>query len=181
MSSTITSESIAFIFFFLYGSFCEWVFHKHLFHSPQFIKRTFNAHTVVHHQRYKYEPESYKWQEGQEKDHIAMDWFALPLFIGFHLPLFALFEHFTVWKCLWGGIAAITVYCFIYEYFHYCMHVPTGRLFERSPVFRFAKEHHRTHHKYMLQNLNVFSPLADLCLGTCRSPASVGRAGETSN
>ncbi len=175
MSSTLIGEALAFVFFFLYGSFFEWVFHKYLFHSPKFFYQTFKAHTLVHHQRYKYEPESYEWQEGQEKDHIAMDWFALPLFMAFHFPLFYLVEHFTGWKCLWGGIAAISVYYCIYEYFHYCMHVPAGRLFERNFVFRFAKEHHRIHHKYMLQNLNVFFPLADVCLGTYRSPASVGK------
>lgn len=173
MTSTVYCGLLAFVFYFLYGNFFEWWFHKYLFHSPKLIKATFKAHTLVHHQRYKYEIASYEWQDGQEKDHITMDWFALPLFVGFHLPFMWLIERATGLPSLWGGLSAIIVYYAIYEYFHYYMHVPSGRLFERSRVFRYAKEHHRIHHKYMLQNLNVFLPLADLCLGTYRNPASL--------
>ncbi len=166
-------ELIAFVFFFLYGSFFEWAFHKHLFHSPKFIKATFKAHQLVHHQRYKFAINQYEWQEGQEKDHIAMDWFALPLFLGVHLPMFVVIKYLTGWHCVWGGMAAIAFYYAVYEYFHFCMHVPAGRTFEKLRPFTFAKEHHRIHHKYMLQNLNVFFPLADKCLGTYRSAASM--------
>ncbi len=170
-------QAIAFVFFFLYGSFFEWAFHKYLFHSPKYLKSTFRAHTIVHHQRYKYARSSYEWQTGQEKDHIAMDWFALPLFLGMHLPLLWAVQRITGWQSLWGGLGAITAYYAVYEYFHYCMHVPAERRFERTGAFQFAKEHHRIHHKYMLQNLNVFFPLADKCLGTYRGPAAVARTG----
>jgi hypothetical protein len=173
MTRILICESLAFVFYFLYGSFFEWAFHKYLFHSPKYIKATFKAHTLVHHQRYKFAHNSYEWQEGQEKDHITMDWFALPVFIGVHLPFLWLIQVVTGIPSLWGGIAAITAYYAVYEYFHFCMHVPGGRWFENLRPFRFAKEHHRIHHKYMLQNLNVYFPLADLCLGTYRSAASV--------
>lgn len=175
MTWTLVGELLAFVAVFLYASFFEWAFHKYLFHSPKFIKATFKAHALIHHQRYKYEPSSYEWQEGQEKDHIAMDWFALPLFIGFHLPfLWVIDRYLANGKFLWGGLAAIVAYYTIYEYFHYCMHVPGKRWFENVRPFRFAKEHHRIHHKYMQQNLNVFFPLADLVLRTYRTPAGVG-------
>ena len=175
MTSTLACELLAFVFYFLYASFFEWWFHKYLFHSPKLIKATFKAHALVHHQRYKYEPSSYEWQEGQEKDHIAMDWFALPLFVGAHMPLFILVQWVTGIPSVWGGVAAVVTYYTVYEYFHYCMHVPGGRSFERTRVFMYVKEHHRIHHKYMQQNLNVFFPLADRCLGTYRSKESVGR------
>lgn len=173
MSWTLTCQLLAFVFYFLYASFFEWWFHKYLFHSPKLLQVTFKAHTLVHHQRYKFAPDSYEWQEGQEKDHIAMDWFALPLFVGFHLPFFLLIQWATGVPSVWGGLGAVTAYYAVYEYFHYCMHVPNNRVFERNPVFRFAKEHHRIHHKYMLKNLNVFFPLADKCLGTYISAKSL--------
>ncbi len=169
-------ESLAFVFYFLYGSFFEWWFHKYLFHSPRFIKATFRAHHLVHHQRYKYEPASYHWQSDYEKDHIAMDWFALPMFVGSHLPVLYLIQYLTGWQSLWGGVAAIVSYYAVYEYFHYQMHVPANRWFERTRPFLFAKEHHRIHHKYMQRNFNVFFPLADLCLGTYISSASMQAA-----
>ncbi len=165
-SSVIIQESLAFVFYFLYGSFFEWWFHKYLFHSAKYIKYTYKAHHLVHHQRYKYEKESYEWQSQYDKDHIAMDWFALPLFIGTHLLPLYLVQYFTGWQSMWGGIAAITTYYAVYEYFHFAMHVPSNKWFERTRVFQYAYEHHRIHHKYMFQNFNVFFPLADRCLGT---------------
>lgn len=166
MSSTLTSELIAFVVYFLYASFFEWAFHKYLFHSNKFIKATFRAHNNVHHLRYKYSPSSYECREGRAKEHIAMDWFALPLFVGFHLPFQIAIQYFTGIPSVWGGVAAVTTYYFVYEYFHYAMHVPKRRGFENFFYFKFAKEHHRIHHKHFLKNLNVFFPLADLCLGT---------------
>lgn len=165
MTWTIGCQLLAFVFYFLYASFFEWAFHKYLFHSPRFVKATFRAHTLVHHQRYKYSPASYSSQDG-EKDHVTMDWFALPMFIGFHLPFFLAIQWITGIPSVWGGIAAVVAYYTVYEYFHYCMHIPGGRWFEKTRVFKFVKEHHRIHHKYMHRNLNVFFPLADLCLGT---------------
>ncbi len=180
MLSVILCQMLAFVFYFLYGSFFEWVFHKYLFHSPKFIKSTFHAHTIVHHQVYKYEPDSYQWKEGKKedpnKDHIAMNWFAPILFLAFHAPIMWVIENLTHIPSMWGGLAAIGTYYLVYEYFHYFMHVPANKGFEMTAVFQFVKEHHRIHHKYMLQNLNVFFPLADLCLGTYRSPESVGAA-----
>ena len=169
-------EMAAFVFYFLYESFFEWAFHKYLFHSPKFIKQTFKAHQLVHHQRYKYAHSSYEVQEGQERDHIAMDWFALPLFVAVHVPIFLVVQWATGWHSFWGGVASVVAYYTVYEYFHYGMHVPSGKWFERTPVFQFVKEHHRIHHKYMQQNLNVFFPLADKVLGTYRSAASVTTA-----
>jgi sterol desaturase/sphingolipid hydroxylase (fatty acid hydroxylase superfamily) len=49
------------------------------------------------------------------------------------------------------------------------MHVPKAMaLLQRFRAFRFLDAHHRVHHKYMLSNLNVILPLADLTLGTLR-------------
>lgn len=172
-SILLGQELAAFIFYFLYESFFEWAFHKYLFHSPRFIKQTFKAHQLVHHQRYKYAQNSYEVQEGQERDHIAMDWFALPLFVAVHVPIFLVVQWATGWHSFWGGIGSVVAYYTVYEYFHYGMHVPSGKWFERTPVFQYVKEHHRIHHKYMQQNLNVFFPLADKVLGTYRSAASV--------
>lgn len=174
--SLFAQEAIAFVFYFLYGSFFEWWFHKHLFHSPKLIKATFKAHQLIHHQQFKYEIASYHLKEGADRTHIAMDWFALPLFLGIHLPPLALVQWLTGWQSVWGGLAAITAYYAVYEYFHYSMHVPAGRWFEKLRVYQFVKEHHRIHHKFYLQNLNVFFPLADVCLGTFRSAASVAAA-----
>ncbi|MEO7718930.1 MAG: fatty acid hydroxylase [Capsulimonas sp.] len=149
----------------MYASFFEWWFHKYLFHTPKLIRRTFNSHTLTHHQIYKGD-HTYYVAEGKEPEHVAMDWWALILFLGVHFPIIYGVAALTHTSSLWGGLAAIAVYYGVYEYFHWCMHVPNQRPFEKWAVYRFIREHHRIHHVHMQKNLNVILPLADLVLGT---------------
>ena len=158
-------EIAAFFVWFAYGSYFEWFFHRYLFHSPKYIKRTFRQHTLIHHQLYKGD-QTFILAEGQEPENVAMDWWALIAFLAFHLPILWLVQRVTHWQCLWGGLAAISAYYGIYEYFHWCMHVPNQRPFEKWRAYRFIREHHRLHHVHMMKNLNVILPLADLTLGT---------------
>jgi len=160
----------AFAGWFIYGSFFEWAFHKHLFHSPRIIRATFEAHAMVHHQLYKgdtsYDEPSPSDPNGR---HIMMDWFALPLFLAFHFPIIWGVQWLTGIPSVWGGLTAIGLYYVGYETLHYFMHVPRNRWIERTRVFRFLKEHHRLHHRYQQRNLNVLFPLADLVLRTLRT------------
>ena len=160
----------AFFAWFFYGSFFEWVFHKYLFHSPKIIPATYNAHAITHHGLYRGD-DSYDMpsEDDPHGHHIMMDWFALPLFIGFHLPFIWLIQHFTGIPSMWGAIAAITVYYACYEGMHYVMHVPRDRWIEKTRLFKFLNEHHRLHHKDHNTNLNVVFPLADLLLRTLRT------------
>lgn len=166
-------QALTFVVWFMYGSFFEWWFHKFLFHSPKLLRRPFKHHTMIHHQLYKYEPESYEWHAPNEKHHITMDWWALPVFLLFHAPFmvgYALLIHQPY--AVVPAAMAIATYYAVYEYFHYAMHVPGPQWFQNTRLFHFVKEHHRIHHKYMLSNLNVFFPLADLVLGTYRTESS---------
>ncbi|MGC8668664.1 MAG: fatty acid hydroxylase [Chthonomonadales bacterium] len=162
----------AFFAWFLYGSFFEWAFHKYLFHSPKLLRATFEAHDQRHHGLYGGD-ETYDLPSPQDPGgkHIMMDWFALPLFLGFHLPLIWLVQWITGVPSLWGGLAAIAVYYLGYETLHFFMHVPRDRWIERTRVFRFLNHHHRLHHRDDATNLNVLFPLADLVLRTLRTKA----------
>ena len=62
-------------------------------------------------------------------------------------------------------------YYALYEYLHYCMHLPKNRRFERTRFFQFVQTHHRLHHLYYMRNLNVVVPIADFVLRT-RIPLS---------
>jgi sterol desaturase/sphingolipid hydroxylase (fatty acid hydroxylase superfamily) len=77
-----------------------------------------------------------------------------------------LFERITGLPTFWGAVVGCTTYYAAYEYTHYLMHVPRGHLIERFRWFRFLREHHRLHHRYMLRNFNVLIPLGDICFGT---------------
>ena len=168
----------AFAAWFVYGSFFEWAFHKYLFHSPKIIRATFEAHDQTHHRLYGGD-ETYDLPSPEDPGgrHIMMDWFALPLFVGFHLPLFFLVQWLTGIPSVWGGAAAVTVYYLGYESLHFVMHVPRDRWIERTRAFKFLNNHHRLHHRDDATNLNVLVPLADVVLRTLRTrPARSIRA-----
>ncbi len=167
MLHSFLCELAAFAAYFVYGSFFEWVFHRYLFHSPKYLYRLFREHTLVHHQIYKAD-ESYHSNE-DHPDKVPMDWWALPAMVLAHLPLFFFVQWLTKVPSVWGGVAALTTYYSLYESFHWAMHVPRASKFlSRFRVWRYLDAHHHVHHKYMLSNLNVILPLADLMIGTLR-------------
>jgi hypothetical protein len=166
---TVLCELAAFAAYFVYGSYFEWFFHRYLFHSPKYVYRTFREHTLVHHQIYKGDHTYLAQHDHDHPEKVTMDWWAMPLMILFHLPLFYLVQRVTGVPSLWGGVAAFVVYFSLYESFHWAMHVPKASKFmSRFQLWRFLDDHHHVHHKYMLSNLNVIFPLADLTLGTLR-------------
>ena len=167
LARTLLCEGAAFVLYFVYGSYFEWLFHRFLFHSPKLIYRTFREHTLVHHQIYK---SDHTYHAHEDRPHkVPMDWWALPMMIAVHIPLFLFVQWATKLPTFWGGIAAITVYYSLYESFHWAMHVPSAsRFLSRFRLWRYLDAHHLVHHKYMLSNLNVIMPLADVTFGTLR-------------
>ena len=109
MIRVLLYEALAFVVYFMCLSFFEWWFHKFMFHSPKLNKRTFRQHTLIHHQEFKHKPEEYEWRAPREKKNIAMDWWALPLFVATLSPAFLLMQFVTKLPTFWGGLAAIVV------------------------------------------------------------------------
>ena len=170
--STVLWELGAFFVYFVYTSYFEWVLHRYIFHTPKYIYSMFRKHTLVHHQVYKGD-ETYHTDE-DHPDHVPMNWWALPMMILIHLPLFVGMQLLTGIPSAWGGIIALSVYYALYESLHWAMHVPRAATFlERFRVYCFLDAHHHVHHKYMLSNLNVIFPLPDLMFGTLRDADGV--------
>ena len=165
----LLSQVGAFFAWFIYGSFFEWFFHKNLFHSPKWIRATYEAHDRTHHGMYSGDQYDLPSPDDPDGHHIMMDWFALPLFLAFHFPIIWGVQKLTGIPMLWGGLAAIAVYYVCYEGIHYFMHVPRDRWIEKTRVFRFLNDHHRLHHKDHNTNLNVVFPLADTLFRTLRT------------
>jgi hypothetical protein len=65
-----------------------------------------------------------------------------------------------------GITVGLGIYFAIYEYFHWCMHDPQDRWFERTSIYQFMDYHHLNHHKHMGRNFNVVLPIADLLFRT---------------
>lgn len=163
---TTAIEIAAGIIAFTYSSFFEWYVHRYIMHvkRPFPLADAFRGHTLVHHQLYRWD-QTFEAQTGRPQ-HVALRWYAFPSMILCHMPIFWLLQRITHLPIMWPMLIGCTLYFVGYEYTHYLMHVPKGHFVERFSWFRFIKEHHRLHHKYMLRNLNVFIPLADVCLGT---------------
>jgi hypothetical protein len=129
----------------------------------------FRSHALVHHGIFRSGP-SYFLSADKDRKKIRFAWWNAPLILGLHAPAVFWIQHLVQQNIFLGGMAALGFYYFLYEYLHFCMHVPKGRRLENTAWFRWLDEHHHMHHKRHFENLNVVLPLADLVLGTLVFP-----------
>jgi hypothetical protein len=151
----------------VFASFFEWALHKYVMHRPVGkFRYAFHAHAVVHHQIFKAD-KTYHLIHEKDKETIPMAWWNGPVLILAGAAPFALISWMTgQWAFVAGGAAVFAIYYGVYEYIHWCMHLPKARRVEKPWWFRRLNGHHLLHHRYMHKNFNVVLPLADLCLGT---------------
>jgi len=128
----------------------------------------------VHHGLYKGD-DSYFVAEGEHPEHILLKPIALPGIVLAHLPLMYLIDRYLVHHTMIGGLIATLLYFVVYEYTHWNMHVPRRQFVERFRWFQFLRHHHKLHHRYYQKNFCVLFPLADVCLGTFITDASLAR------
>jgi hypothetical protein len=157
----------------VYGSFFEWTLHRFFMHRPvgKFVY-AFNAHAIVHHGTFKYD-HTYHLQDEKDKATIPMAWWNKYAIVAIaSLPAFFISWHYHRWWIWFWSAATVGAYYGVYEYIHWCMHLPKKRVIERSGIFFRLNGHHLLHHRYMNRNFNVVFPLADLCCRTLmrRSP-----------
>ena len=151
----------------VYASFFEWVLHRFVMHRPiGKFDYPFRAHAVVHHQTFKAD-HTYHLVNETDKKTIPMAWWNGPvLVLSSQLPfLIACLVIGNYWLVL-GTSIAMAGYYGVYEYIHWCMHLPKQRRVEFSWLFYRLNGHHLLHHRYMHKNFNVVLPLADLMTGT---------------
>lgn len=156
--------SASFSIFFVYVSFFEWVLHKYIMHTLIW-PYPFQAHALTHHGLFRAD-RSYYLQREQDKPKVTFAWWNGPGLFLLQAPL--LFVAWTIGgpAAVVGGSIGLLLDYVLYEYLHWCMHIPGDRWVERTRVFQFLKAHHFLHHRYALHNLNVVMPLADWAMGT---------------
>ena len=151
----------------VYASFAEWFIHRMLMHRPVFRFRHFYVgHALVHHGVYRADSSYVVGDRPLEQ--LTLAWWAMPLPV---LSQAVYLAPIAIWVSLpaaAGAFLAFTLYQASYEYFHFCMHVPRNRWFERSWAFRWINDHHFQHHRKNDSNLNIILPFADFLLGTRR-------------
>lgn len=149
------------------SSFFEWTLHRYLMHRPTFgFRYPFEKHALIHHHIFKAD-DSYHLLHEKDKKTIRMAWWNGPVLVAILLVPFLVAAVFMDrWGFLCGAAIACTIYYGVYEYLHWCMHLPKKRHIERSGIFFRLNGHHILHHRYMRKNFNVVLPLADALLGT---------------
>lgn len=167
MTSFLLWCSLGFAANIVYGSFFEWSLHKFVMHKPlRWFRYPFDAHAVVHHQIFKAD-HTYHLIHEKDKETIPMAWWNGPALIVLgSLPSLVASAILGQWGIACGALAAFSAYYVVYEYIHWCMHLPKKRRIEKPWLFQRLNGHHLLHHRYMHKNFNVVLPLADLCLGT---------------
>lgn len=151
----------------VFASFFEWTLHRYVMHRPIWnFRYAFQAHAVVHHQTFKAD-QTYHLINEKDKETIPMAWWNGPALIAIGVIPFTLISLIIgQWGFALGGFLAFASYYGIYEYIHWCMHLPKARRVEKPMWFRKLNGHHLLHHRYMHKNFNVVFPLADYFLGT---------------
>ena len=160
------------IFGIFYASFLEWNLHKHLMHTNRkWLPYPFRAHALIHHQIFKADG-TYHLIEDKDKHTIPMAWWnGIVLAIIASIPI-AIIGYIVAdyWSWLKVGSTVYGYYA-VYEYMHWCMHLPRHRLFEEMQWYKNLKERHRIHHEKMnSKNFNVILPVADWLMGTYQAP-----------
>lgn len=170
------SEAVCGLCWFVYACYFEWMGHRYFMHAPRFpLADAFRGH-MAHHQLFRGD-HRFEADPHGESGGVTLRWYAFPLILLGHLPVFAVAQWLTGLPMVVGGLVGCTLYFAGYEYTHYLMHVPCNHRVERSPLFRFTREHHRLHHLHMRCNYNVFIPLFDALLGTLRTDSERKPAG----
>lgn len=154
------------------NSFVEWLAHRYILHSPKIVRFAYELHDRQHHVLFKAD-ESYiavkdTPEDAERREHVTFvrrDYIVLLMLT---MPIWLTVELLTGVPVTVGGVLATLAGLQAFNSWHLMMHVPTGRWFEKTRVFKFLERHHRLHHADTRVNYNVVFPLADLLLGTLR-------------
>lgn len=158
---------------FVWSSLFEWTLHKYVMHRPFFgLRYPFKTHALTHHRVFDWD-DTYWLQKEEDAPLVTFAWWNAPVLIGMNLPLMAGVSALACgwmtgafWGASAGAAGAMSFYYFLYEYLHWCMHVPGERWFSKMAWFKYIDDHHRMHHKKPTRNLNVVMPLADFLFRT---------------
>lgn len=162
----------------IFSSNAEWALHRFIMHRPLLgFNYAYEAHAKIHHVRFGYEQNYVSSDEKEDRvKKIPMAWWngfvicaiGTPIFMGLVYVLTYPFNPHLGFRWWIFCYAVMYSYYLVYEYIHWCMHLPKSRKVEMIGVFRWLNGHHLLHHRYMKKNFNVVLPLADWMWGTLK-------------
>lgn len=161
------------VFAITWSSFFEWWVHKNIMHNPNTRFQSFYLNHKHHHDEFKHDKSYHKQHNvGEEIIHmIKWSWAIIGTgsvpYILFYLTSRFVFDFREVGEIvLMTGVLFSITYYIVYEYNHYCMHLPKGRRLETTGPFEWQNANHLLHHFRRMNNFNVVCPIADWWMGT---------------
>lgn len=151
------------------GNLVVFLIHKYPLHKRMKLwSFPYDAHTVEHHRYFTHNNPVY--QSTHDFFAVFFPWFVV---LGFALvaqPIFYYSTKFVIGSELAHVFAGSTAgYFLLYEFVHWCSHLPEDHFFLRLPWLKYMWEHHRVHHNPRLMNswnFCIVYPLFDKILGT---------------
>ncbi len=158
--------------FALYMPIIEWALHRYVMHKVFLgFRYPFNAHALIHHKEFKAN-ETYQTDDAKKASLIPMAWWNGPVItLVASIPFGFVSFWYQSWFVWSASVIGIFLYYGVYEYIHWCMHLPCKQstllhLPVLGGLFRKLNGHHLLHHRYPNKNFNVVLPLADWLFGT---------------
>ncbi len=152
------------------GNFIEWGMHQHVMHrlvDVFAIRAIYDRHTRQHHQYFT--DNDHIIHTTREFRIVFFPW-RLLVALGSFGALFGWIASLA-WNANAGYVVFITMvgHYLLYEFFHFCCHVPENAFVRNAPFINTIRRHHKAHHNMgimMHVNMNLTFPLADWALGT---------------
>jgi hypothetical protein len=144
-----------------YASILEWLVHRFGYHEARVWRAATAAHHLHHEVRY---PKAAFFEHDGSYETSQPFWLEA-LYVGLHLPAFALLAHFSV-PAAATAFVVISLYATLAHYVHPLTHLRTGLPYERTRLWKKLVARHVRHHHEQAINFNVLLPLGDALFGT---------------
>lgn len=147
----------------------EYAFHRWPMHKlMQLFKKMYKTHSGKHHRYFNHEHMNIECEDD------IHEVFASPLTVIAFIFLIVLPLSFLTGFLFSPNVgilffATCMAYYGLYEFVHFCTHLPDNHIFMKIPFMKLAKEHHKLHHNTRMMrkwNFNIGLPFMDLLFGT---------------
>ena len=151
-------------------SIFEWAIHRYVMHRPlksRLLRAIYRRHTLIHHQFFTHDVVTF--DSFRDLRVVLFPPYALVTFICMSVAPAAALWFLIGPNAAWFLMATTTTMYLIYEFFHFCCHVPENWFVRNTPCINTIRRHHWAHHSQsimMERNMNLTFPIADWLFGT---------------
>lgn len=162
--------------YFVLANAAEYFGHKGPMHHPRAgLRKVFERHTLMHH--HFFTEDAMACESARDFQIMLFPPVLLLFFLGgIAAPIGAALFLAVSANAGWLFVATGMGYFLLYEWLHFCYHLPSGSAVGRLALVRALRRHHAAHHdlaKMARFNFNITFPIFDAILGTTfRPPAS---------